>query len=169
MDSTDADDLLSCVPLSPSLWHTCCVRTKLCSPSSLLFTHMQCHSLITRWKQCSAQTGFSACCSESCCFPLKYKANQMATFHHVCSEVLLLFKQIYTVLSGGNTVTVCPYSMWAGFHVSLCLKPLCLLVSWNHTKQFMFIKQMPSFILILFSCTPPITDGLLWVQLSHLR
>lgn len=114
---------------SPSPWHTCCVRTKLCSPSSLVFTHMQCHSLITRWKQCSAQTGFSACCSESCCFPLKYKANQMATFHHVCSEVLLLFKQIYTVLSGGNTVTVCPYSMWAGFHVSLCLKPLCLLVS----------------------------------------
>lgn len=50
----------------------------------------------------------------------------MVTFHHVCSEVLLVFKQIYTVLSGVNTsVTVCLYSVrvevWGVFmdvHVS---------------------------------------------------
>lgn len=57
----------------------------------------------------------------------------MVTFHHVCSEVLLVFKQIYTVLSGVNTsVTVCLYSVrveeWGFSWTSMSQVIVCLLV-----------------------------------------
>lgn len=82
--------------------HVLLLEYRLC----VLLHLWQLHLLITRWKQSSVPTVFTLCTN----FPLNYGENQIVTFHHICSEVLLHFKQVYTVLSGGNTVWV--YTVW---------------------------------------------------------
>lgn len=64
---------------------------------SIMLISMRLHILIARWQQ---RSWFPGLLLHS--FPLNFEESQIVTLHHFCSEVLLLFRQICTVLSGVN-------------------------------------------------------------------
>lgn len=64
---------------------------------TIMLISMRLHILIARWQR---RSWFPGLLLQS--FPLNFEESQIVTLHHFCSEVLLLFLQICTVLSGVN-------------------------------------------------------------------